>query len=168
MTKSTDIIEIGTIVTLANTDGNFVVTDYTKGWYTLESATDSESPDDEIVTKKARGNKLTVIDPEGEDGERTMSKQLNKYRETYQDSVAYSGRKSKNTGDDLANLLSGMTPVEVCTIAEQVLGLEEGELLTRYEEMNPGQIRMNAGNRIRFAIKRGDVTEDEVAKVATN
>ena len=159
MSNSNDIIDNGTLVSVEGNDTIWTVSDYTKGWYTLE--------DDEGNTKKARGGKLTVIDAE-DSGERTMSKQLNKYRALYEDSVANSGRKSKNTGDDLAHLLSGMTPMEVCSIAEQVLGLEEGELSSRYAEMNSGQIRMNAGNRIRFAIKRGDITADEVAEVAAH
>lgn len=91
-----------------------------------------------------------------------MSKTLAKYRVNYQPSIAPSGRKSLNTGDKLATILAGMEPLAVIRLAEQVLGLEAGELLTKYEHLNRGQQRMNAGNRIRAAVKRGDITIEGV------
>ena len=96
-------------------------------------------------------------------GKRDMSSTLNKYRETYEDTAAYSGRLSKHNGDDVAKLLAGATPEAVIAAAEVLLGLEAGELETRYVNLNPGQRRMNAGNRIRACIKRGDKTADELA-----
>lgn len=94
---------------------------------------------------------------------RDMSSTLNRYRETYEDTAAYSGRLSKHNGDDVAKLLAGATPEAVIAAAEVLLGLEVGELETRYANLNPGQRRMNAGNRIRACIKRGDKTADELA-----
>lgn len=89
---------------------------------------------------------------------RDMSSTLQHYRTEYEPTTAYSGRKSLSCGDEVAEFLAGMSPTEVLQVAEQVLGLEDGELQTRYENLNPGQQRMNGGNRIRAALKRGDIT----------
>lgn len=97
-----------------------------------------------------------------EHGPRTMSATLLKYRERYQPTVAYSGRPSLNNGDAVAEFLAGKAPDEVLKAAEQILGLESGELQERYAKLNPGQQRMNGGNRIRAALKRGDITTDEL------
>ncbi len=99
-----------------------------------------------------------------EAGKRDMSSTLNKYRETYEDTAAYSGRLSKHNGDDVAKLLAGATPEAVMAAAEVLLSLEEGELVAKYAKLNPGQRRMNAGNRIRAAIKRGDTEVEQLAK----
>ena len=95
-------------------------------------------------------------------GQRGMAKTLAKYRETYKPSVSPSGRKSLNNGDPIAQILEGRDADEVLAIAEQLLELNPGELVARYENLNPGQRRMNGGNRIRSAIKRGDHTIKEL------
>ena len=102
---------------------------------------------------------------EDEEGERGMAKTLAKYRETYKPSVSPSGRKSLNNGDPIAQILEGRDADEVLAIAEQLLELKEGELVARYENLNPGQRRMNGGNRIRSAIKRGDHTIKQLEAV---
>lgn len=105
----------------------------------------------------------TLLENEDEESRgRRMAETLKKYAVTYEPSISYSGRKSLNTGDDLAHLLAGMSPRDVITVAERALGLEPDELWEKYQSLNPGQQRMNAGNRIRSAIKRGDITEDQV------
>lgn len=96
----------------------------------------------------------------------TMSNQLRRYRVRYVPTTAYSGRKSMNNADDVAVTLAGMTPKQVCDLAEKVCGLPQGSLWAKYESLNPGQQRMNSGNRIRAAIKRGDVTTESVVKAA--
>ena len=97
-----------------------------------------------------------------ESGPRDMSSTLQKYRVGYVPTTAYSGRASLNNGDPIAEHLAGMSPLEVMQEAERLLGLDNGELVARYENLNPGQQRMNAGNRIRAAIKRGDLTVDQL------
>ena len=47
-------------------------------------------------------------------------------------------------------------------VAEVALGFPKGELAKRYESLNRGQRRMNAGNRIRAAVKREALTEAEI------
>lgn len=85
-----------------------------------------------------------------------MSRQLQKYRGGYQECVTASGNKSLNNGDEVASWLEGKDWAEVCRLADEVLGEEPGFHATKYERLNPGQRRMNSGNRIRAAVKRGD------------
>lgn len=100
-----------------------------------------------------------------EETPRGMASTLSKYRAGYADAVSSNGRKSKKCGDEVSNLLEARTPRDVLIAAEILLGLEENELVARYAKLNPGQQRMNGGNRIRAAIKRGDVTIDDLTKV---
>lgn len=93
---------------------------------------------------------------------RNMSETLNKYRKGYQSCVAASGRKSLNNGDDVALFLDGMTNVEVLQAAERILGFEDGELQERYAHLNTGAQRMNGGNLLRGALKRLDITADDL------
>lgn len=94
-----------------------------------------------------------------------MTSHMNKYRENYSDAVSYAGKKSKVSGDEVSLLLIGLSPEEVMKAAEEVLGLPVDELVNRYGKLNAGQRRMNAGNRIRAAIKRGDITFKQVEGV---
>ena len=93
-----------------------------------------------------------------------MAATLLKYRVGYEPSIAYSGRKSLNNGDAIAHFLSGEEPLLVAARVERILGLETGFLVTKYAGLNPGQIRMNSGNRLRAALKRGDITAEDLAK----
>jgi len=95
-------------------------------------------------------------------GKKQMSEILSRYRKAYEKTVAYSGNKSADNGDEVATFLRGKTPDEVVELAEKVLKLEPGFLVTKYAGLNPGQRRMNAGNRIRAAIRRGDLDPQEV------
>lgn len=93
---------------------------------------------------------------------RGMSETLLRYRTTYQPSICYSGRKSLNNGDAIADFLSGLAPDEVLSQAERILGLDTGFLTEKYQNLNEGQKRMNGGNRLRSALKRGDITEADL------
>ena len=120
------------------------------------------------LTKKGKarlldseGNKkyAPVEDVEKLEPARGMASTLNRYKPGYVECVSYSGSLSQNNGDVLAKALEGKTPDEVMALAEKVLGLEAGTLVAKYESLNPGQKRMNSGNRIRAALKRGDLDE---------
>ena len=90
-----------------------------------------------------------------------MADTLRKARERYVKVKSAAGKNSMDNGDLVAKLLRDHGPAEVVALAERLLGLDCGELAEKYALLNPGQKRMNAGNRIRGAIKRGEITEDQ-------
>lgn len=104
------------------------------------------------------------VDEDGEElvDPKRMAEKLKKARARYEATVAYSGRLSSNTGDDLSIFLAGMTPEQVCEIADSACA-EDATPMTlthwdKYSHLNPGSIRMNAGNKIRSRVKAGIVT----------
>ncbi len=92
----------------------------------------------------------------------TMTAQLQKHRGKYEACVSYTNRLSLNNGDEVATLLQGATPEAVVTAAEILCGFKTGELTEKYAHLNKGQKRMNAGNRIRSAVKKGTATTDQL------
>ena len=100
------------------------------------------------------------------DKSRGMAGTLDRYKPGYVACVAYSGAASQNNGDDVAVALEGKTPREVAEFAERVLDLPAGTLVDKYAGLNPGQVRMNSGNRIRNAIKRGDLDGKVLAQMS--
>lgn len=104
-------------------------------------------------------------DDEGEDEPTTMSSHIRKYRPRYTKTKAYSGSTSLNNADEVAKALGGLTPKQVASLAMELIH-ECPDLGALYGHLNPGQIRMNSGNRIRAAIKRGDLKAEEVTKAA--
>ena len=58
------------------------------------------------------------------------------------------------TGDDLAMVLAGRGLDVIYSAAAVVLSTDEFELRQRYGHLNPGQQRMNLGNRIRSTWKK--------------
>jgi hypothetical protein len=129
-----------------------------KGWVTVRF---------EDGTRKHRAKDLYLQPGDEKAATRSMSATLNRYRATYEPSIACGGRKSLNNGDDLASLLAGLEPEQVIKLAELALDLEVGSLQTKYDSLNPGQKRMNAGNRLRAAIKRGDLELDAIRSKAS-
>lgn len=93
---------------------------------------------------------------------KTMSSTLSKYRAKYEPSISANGRKSLNTGDLFARLVSGASAPEVCALADAIMATEKGHHAARYSKLNIGQQRMNSGNRVRAAIKRGDAAFETV------
>ena len=92
-----------------------------------------------------------------------MSKTLAKHRAGYQKTKTASGGSSMDNGDAIATLLRGKTPAEVCALAEQLI--PNCEATTKYAHLNAGQQRMNAGNLIRNAAKRGDIRKSAIEKL---
>lgn len=92
----------------------------------------------------------------------SMSGTLLKYRKSYQKAVSYSKGATLDNGDELATALRGLSPADVCAIADAVYGEIPGSHFARYEHLNIGSRRMNAGNRIRGAIRKELVTLAEV------
>ena len=94
----------------------------------------------------------------------TMGEILSRYRPGYLVSVTPNGRKSRYNGDAVAEALEGYEPAQIIAAAEKLLGFKKGELREKYAGMNQGQQRMNVGNRLRGAFKRGDITIKEIEK----
>ena len=107
-------------------------------------------------------NKKT--ETETETPKATMASHLRKYRANYIKTHGYNQQGSLDNGDKLATILRPLDPDRVVALAEKVLGKKKGELATRYEHLNKGQLRMNSGNLLRNAIKRGDTTATAIKK----
>lgn len=87
-----------------------------------------------------------------------LANQIKKYVPTYIPSATHSGTKSKICGDAVSKLLEGKSLADVFNICGAHLNMD---LRTRWLHLNVGQQRMCAGNMLRAAIKRGDVTLGE-------
>ena len=100
---------------------------------------------------------------------RTAAATLAKYRPGYKTMDGYNGL-SINCGDDLATMLRMLEPQRVLKVAEAVLpNIKSGELAKRYAGRNNGMIRMNCGNRLRAALKKGTITKTAIKKaIAAN
>lgn len=111
---------------------------------------------------KAQKEQVDALSAEVETEAHQMSSQLAKYRASYKTGLTASGAKSLHNGDDLASFLEMKTPEQVCSLADwacdEVLGFHEG----KYAKLNPGQQRMNAGNKLRARLKKGEFTMDEI------
>ena len=93
---------------------------------------------------------------------RKMADVLRAARVSYKTTKAYSGKQSLNNGDEFAKALAGKTPAQTMAAAEAVHKTFDPDnvpdLKAKYGKLNAGQQRMNSGNRIRAAVKRGDIT----------
>ena len=65
------------------------------------------------------------------------------------------GKRSVDSGDEVAQQLRGLDLDAVYAVAAGELGVDEGELKAKYGHLNPGMQRMNLGNRIRAAKGKG-------------
>ena len=92
-----------------------------------------------------------------EEGKPSQAKQLAKYKARYHRSHTSEGNASLNNGDDMAGFLEGMDWIAVCKLADAFLPLDGQTHAEKYERLNPGSKRMNAGNKLRAAWKRGDI-----------
>lgn len=89
----------------------------------------------------------------------TMARHLDHFKPRYVQTVSARGNTTLCNGDEVAIKLSSKTPAEVLALASKLLGLD---LTTKYAGLNPGQQRMNAGNRLRAAIKKGAVKVEQL------
>ena len=97
-----------------------------------------------------------------------MAETLRAARVRYTKTKRPLGSASADCGDQIARFLRDFEPLEVAAIANKVLVLAPGSLEEKYAHLNPGQIRMNSGNRIRGYWKtiNEDGNEAEIARVA--
>lgn len=111
---------------------------------------------DEEITTKHRPAELEKLKIQN------MSSTLARYRVGYKDAVNASGKKTKICGDELSQAFLSLDPEQTMAKAEQFLNLEPGFLKEKYAKLNPGQKKMNSTNRVRAALKRGDITIEQI------
>lgn len=113
-------------------------------------------------------NPATPADAPTRKEKRSAADTLKRYRSKYVHTDGYAGL-SINNGDNIADALKMCEPQRVVRIAEAVLpGVNKGDLQKRYAKLNPGMQRMNCGNRIRAAIKKGTITKTALKKAITS
>ncbi len=97
-----------------------------------------------------------------------MSEQLKKARARYAKTKRPAGSASADCADAIAKALRDFEPVEVCEIADKVFKLPVGSHEAKYSSLNPGQKRMNSGNRIRGLWRKLWIADDKlgIARVA--
>ena len=97
-----------------------------------------------------------------------MSEQLKAARVRYAKTKRPSGAASADNADAIAKALRDYEPSEVCEIADRVFNLPLGSHESKYSRLNPGQKRMNSGNRIRGLWRKLWTTDDkiEIVRVA--
>lgn len=113
----------------------------------------------------ANGTEYVEQAEAAEEHSSAMSNTLQKYRPDYVKTTSYSGSASLDNGDDVAALLRGLSPDETCAVADAAFNLPEFSHWERWQHLNPGSRRMNAGNRIRAAVRRGDLTVEQLAEL---
>ena len=97
-----------------------------------------------------------------------MTATLNKHKPKYVVSKTAAGKRSMNNGDELAQAMSKLDHTQVAAVAQILLNCEPlwvGDGSGKYDHLNNGQIRMNSGNRIRAAVKRGDISQEDAIAV---
>lgn len=63
-------------------------------------------------------------------------------------------KRQPHNGDEVGRMLEGTTLAEVYLKASHLLGVTEAGLLVKYGHLNPGQQRMNLGNRMRGYLRK--------------
>lgn len=138
-----------------------------KGWLTIVDC-------DGIEHKERKANVTYIEEQDAHDESEAdepeysskMAKALAQARPHYTKAVASSGKKSLHNGDELATKLQGCEPEEVCLLADLVCQEVIGTHYARYAHLNQGQQRMNAGNKIRGRVKRGEILPSTVIELA--
>lgn len=129
-------------------------------WLELaQEALNVTTPDEESEEEESE-------EEESEEEGNKMSGTIQKYREAYVKTVSYSGNNSLDNGDDVAEVLRGLSPDETCALADKVFEAPAFHHAERWQHLNAGSRRMNAGNRIRAAFKRGEVTAQQLRDYA--
>ena len=108
----------------------------------------------------------------------SMADTLRKHRAGYISTISSTGKHSLHNGDDIAEILAGLSPSVALSAAQAVADLAglDIDLMAKYlgdgktwdddpttYRLNLGQIRMNSANRLRGALKRGDETIETIS-----
>lgn len=84
---------------------------------------------------------------EGKTAPRSIIK--SEYKTRYLNTRSAAGSSSKICGDAISIMMNGQTIERCAEIVAEYTGDSAADLLSRYEHLNPGQRRMNIGNRLR-------------------
>lgn len=98
----------------------------------------------------------------------SMAEQLRRARVRYVKTKRPSGAGSMDNGDTIAKNLRDFEPEEVMTIADRVCEESAGFHAAKYDGLNPGQKRMNSGNKIRSRWMKAwkENNKDEIIRIA--
>lgn len=98
----------------------------------------------------------------------SMAEQLRRARVRYVKTKRPSGAGSMDNGDTIAKNLRDFEPEEVMTIADRVCEEPAGFHAAKYDGLNPGQKRMNSGNKIRSRWMKAwkENNKDEIIRIA--
>lgn len=145
-------LTVGRVAKLVNTGIERAIVSVNNGWVELYN--------------QQRKVRISEIESTREPKSYNMTKHITPYREGYTTARTSTGRKTKICNDPLSIMLLALTPIEVITLAENLL--DRDGLKDKYQNLNEGQKRMNAGNLIRNAIKREEMTTEEVEDAITH
>ena len=118
----------------------------------------SEPEPDYDDDESSNGSEVEQALDEAEVHASKMAEALRKARAHYTKAHRPNGKATAHNGDRIAKQLLELEPMDVAKLAEVICGLERDSLVTKYRSLNPGQIRMNSGNRIRALYKRIEAT----------
>ena len=98
----------------------------------------------------------------------SMAEQLRRARVRYVKTKRPGGAGSMDNGDTIAKNLRDFEPGEVMTIADRVCEESAGFHAAKYDGLNPGQKRMNSGNKIRSRWMKAwkENNKDEIIRIA--
>lgn len=181
-------------VTNAQTDdcsATGIIEEIAKGWYRvrLDAPEIFEKSKDGCVSARvsslAAYSMAAVVEPAGADLDEdeesdesnddledefscSMAEQLRRARVRYVKTKRPSGAGSMDNGDTIAKNLRDFEPEEVMTIADRVCEESAGFHAAKYDSLNPGQKRMNSGNKIRSRWMKAwrENNKDEIIRIA--
>ena len=117
-----------------------------------------EIDDEETDSDDEETDEIDEALEEAEEHASRMAEALRKARVRYQKTRRPAGAASADCADLIAKELRDYEPLEVAAIADRCFDLPKGTHAAKYAHLNNGQIRMNCGNKIRAAWKKGDET----------
>lgn len=120
-----------------------------EGEFTLNSLREQGLIDEDFE----EGNSRREVDEEIDIGPMKRLKDP-EYRKRLVKATTAQGTKSLNNGDPIAKMFEGKDLMEIYEIGSKQLDTTIGALREKYCHLNPGQIRMNIGNRIRGKIRK--------------
>ena len=184
-------------VTNAQTDdcsATGIIEEIAKGWYRvrLDAPEIFEKSKDGCVSARvsslAAYSLAAVVEPAGADLDEesdddlneesdddledeapcSMAEQLRRARVRYVKTKRPGGAGSMDNGDTIAKNLRDFEPEEVMTIADRVCEESAGFHAAKYDGLNPGQKRMNSGNKIRSRWMKAwkENNKDEIIRIA--